>query len=391
MSTDIGMSKDTDMSKDTAARFLQSDFWASFKEAHGWKALRFKTEDGEQLSVLVRTFSLKVKKASLAYIPMAPELCAGESHEAYLSRLCRTAGAVKDQLPKDTIFVRYDCPIDFDGFEGINAREQYVRETKELARRLRLPLCVSPVAVQPPDTTILDLQRSGEDILAAMKSKWRYNIRLAAKKGVEVSCYHGGEADFEEKFDEFYRLFELTSERDGVNFHAKAYYRDLIERSRRLNEDGQKPTADEPSADAMSAAPAGKKPIVSLYLARHEGDYLAGIITLCCPREAVYLYGASGNIKRNLMAAYLLQWTAIQDAQAYGCPCYDFYGMPPTDDETHPMHGLYLFKTGFGGRIVHRPGSFDIPLKPFSYRCYRVAEAARAFFFRKIIKKLKGR
>lgn len=384
VSKDTGMSTDTGMSKDTVTRFLQSDFWASFKEAHGWKALRFKMEDGEQLSVLVRTFSLKVKKASLAYIPMAPELRAGESHEAYLSRLCRTAGAVKDLLPKDTVFVRYDCPIDFedfDGIEGINARERYVGETKALARRLQLPLCVSPVAVQPPDTTILDLQRSGEDILAAMKSKWRYNIRLAARKGVEVSCWHGGEADFEEQFDAFYRLFELTSERDGVNFHAKAYYRDLIERSYRLNEGGQEP----------SAAPAGKKPVVSLYLARHEGDYLAGIITLFCPREAVYLYGASGNIKRNLMAAYLLQWTAIQDAQAYGCPCYDFYGMPPTDDETHPMHGLYLFKTGFGGRIVHRPGSFDVPLKPFSYRCYRALENARAFFFRKLVKKLKGR
>lgn len=403
MSTDTEMSTDTGMSTDTATRFLQSDFWASFKEAHGWKALRFKTDDGEQLSVLVRTFSLKVKKASLAYIPMAPELRAGESHEAYLSRLCRTAKAVKALLPEDTIFVRYDCPIDFedfDGIEGINARERYVGETKALARRLQLPLCVSPVAVQPPDTTILDLQRSGEDILAAMKSKWRYNIRLAARKGVEVSCWHGGEADFEEQFDAFYRLFELTSERDGVNFHAKAYYRDLIERSYRLNEGGQEPsagkaTADDPSAggDKASAdtAPAGKKPVVSLYLARHEGDYLAGIITLFCPREAVYLYGASGNIKRNLMAAYLLQWTAIQDAQAYGCPCYDFYGMPPTDDETHPMHGLYLFKTGFGGRIVHRPGSFDVPLKPFSYRCYRALENARAFFFRKLVKKLKGR
>ncbi len=415
MSTDTGMSKDTEMSTDTETgpaperiparqteRFLQSDFWASFKEAHGWKALRFRTEDGEQLSVLVRTFSLKVKKASLAYIPMAPELRAGESHEAYLTRLCRTAKAVKALLPEDTVFVRYDCPIDFedfDGIEGINARERYVGETKALARRLQLPLCVSPVAVQPPDTTILDLQRSGEDILAAMKSKWRYNIRLAARKGVEVSCWHGGEADFEEQFDAFYRLFELTSERDGVNFHAKAYYRDLIERSRRLNEGGQEPSAgkatgdEPPTGDKASAdtAPAGKKPVVSLYLARHEGDYLAGIITLFCPREAVYLYGASGNIKRNLMAAYLLQWTAIQDAQAYGCPCYDFYGMPPTDDETHPMHGLYLFKTGFGGRIVHRPGSFDVPLKPFSYRCYRALENARAFFFRKLVKKLKGR
>ncbi|MBQ9537674.1 MAG: peptidoglycan bridge formation glycyltransferase FemA/FemB family protein [Treponema sp.] len=383
------MSTDT-IQNSRPQHFLQTAFWASFKEAHGWKALYFKTgqdgrltpcesqiEPGEKpLTVLVRTFSLKIKKASLAYIPMAPELDEGEGHQAYLERLCEIADCIKGFLPKYTLLVRYDCPIDFS--ETCD-RDAYVKKTAALAKDMKIPLYVSPVAVQPPDTTIVDLQRSEEEILSAMKSKWRYNIRLAAKKGVEVSCYHGGEAEFEEKFDEFYRLFELTSERDGVSFHAKKYYRDLIERSRKAHETEKK--------DGI----ANDSPIISLYLARHEGDYLAGIITLFCRREAVYLYGASGNIKRNLMAAYLLQWTAMKDAKAYGCPEYDFYGMPPTDDESHPMHGLYLFKTGFGGRIVHRPGSFDIALKPCGYRLYITAEKARAFFFRKLVKKLKGR
>ncbi len=384
----------TAMSTDSATRFLQTPFWASFKEAHGWKAIRVDGTGGERLSVLTRTFSLKITKASLAYIPMAPEVREGEAHEAYLARLCDTAAAMRKSLPADTMFVRYDCPLDF---AEIGARERYVQDSRNIAKKLRLPLRVPPVAVQPPDTTILDLTQDEDGLLAAMKSKWRYNIRLAAKKGVEVSCYHGGEEDFDEKFDEFYRLFELTSERDGVNFHAKGYYRDLIERSRAAHAGsktdagaaGDAGTAEQPAQDERTD---GKDiPLISLYLARHEGDYLAGIITLFCPREAVYLYGASGNVKRNLMAAYLLQWTAIRDAKAYGCPEYDFYGMPPTDDEGHPMHGLYLFKTGFGGRIVHRPGSFDVPLKPFTYSCYILAEKARAFFFRKVVKKLKGR
>ena len=391
------MSTDTQSVHGTQ-RFLQTAFWASFKEAHGWKAFFFKadpsgnlrvsgvpdsdeengkggpTQNEDCLTVLVRTFSLKIKKYSLAYIPMAPEMKEGEEHEAYLERLCGIANKIRPFLPADTMFVRYDCPIDFEDIEG---RDTFVRKTGQIARQKKLPLRIAPVAVQPPDTTILDLKKSEDEILASMKSKWRYNIRLAAKKGVEVSCYHGDEADFPEKFDEFYRLFELTSERDGVNFHGKEYYQDLIGRSRMAHSEGCGET--------------GTSPLVSLYLAKHEGDYLAGIITLFCPREAVYLYGASGNIKRNLMAAYLLQWTAIRDAKAYACPEYDFYGMPPTDDEGHPMHGLYLFKTGFGGRLVHRPGSFDVPLRPFSYRLYIAAERARAFFFRKIVKRLKGR
>ena len=91
------------------------------------------------------------------------------------------------------------------------------------------------------------------------------------------------------------------------------------------------------------------------------------------------------------MPAYLLQWTAIQDAKRYGCPVYDFYGMPPTDDPSHPMHGLYLFKTGFGGTIVHRPGSFDVPVRPVMYKAYIVAERMRAFIFKKLVKKLHRR
>ena len=90
------------------------------------------------------------------------------------------------------------------------------------------------------------------------------------------------------------------------------------------------------------------------------------------------------------MPAYLLQWTAIKDAKAYGSQYYDMYGMPPTDDENHPMHGLYLFKTGFGGKNIHRPGSYDVPTSNF-YAFYNFAEKLRAFWHKKIMKKIRGR
>ena len=90
------------------------------------------------------------------------------------------------------------------------------------------------------------------------------------------------------------------------------------------------------------------------------------------------------------MPAYAVQWTAIQDAKEYGSKIYDFYGIPPTAQEGHPMHGLYLFKTGFGGREVHRPGSFDIPLKKL-YSLYTTAEKLRAFYHKTFLKKIRGR
>ena len=129
---------------------------------------------------------------------------------------------------------------------------------------------------------------------------------------------------------------------------------------------------------------------ITLYIASHEGEDLAAIITLFQDNEAVYLYGCSSNNKRNLMPNYLVQWTAICDAKNYGSKIYDFYGIPPTGSENHPMHGLYLFKTGFGGREVHRPGSVDIPLSKFD-GLYCLAESLRAFYHKKIMKKIRGR
>ena len=144
------------------------------------------------------------------------------------------------------------------------------------------------------------------------------------------------------------------------------------------------------SAKAETTESEEQKTKITLYIASHEGEDLAAIITLFNESEAIYLYGCSGNNKRNLMPAYLVQWTAIRDAKSYGSKIYDFYGMPPTNDENHPMHGLYLFKTGFGGAEVHRPGSFDMPTSPL-YALYTLAENARAFWHKKVMKKIRGR
>jgi lipid II:glycine glycyltransferase (peptidoglycan interpeptide bridge formation enzyme) len=77
------------------------------------------------------------------------------------------------------------------------------------------------------------------------------------------------------------------------------------------------------------------------------------------------------------MATYALQLKAMEDARLFGCLSYDLFGIPPSEDPTHPMAGLYRFKTGFGGQIIHRPGSWDYPYRPIIYRLFRSAEALR--------------
>lgn len=358
----------------TPSSFLQTTFWAEFKAAHGWKPHFFLIgPDGLRLSVLVRRLS---RFASIAYVPMGPDLdCADPAGQGRL--LGELAASLAPYLPGNTFCVRFDPPWG-TSVPNSHASED-TAQTEPSATSVdgsgplqesfpEIPLAPAkraPAHVQPPDTVILDLAKTEETLLAEMKSKWRYNIRLGEKKGLTVR-YLEGEEGATAGVDAFYALYLETASRDGIAVHSRDYYADLVRR-------------------------AGSEPGVSVrvYLAEHEGKPLASIITLFAGQGAVYLYGASSNEKRNLMPAYSLQWQAIRDAKGAGCARYDFYGIPPTDDPSHPMHGLYRFKTGFGGTIVHRVGSLDVPLRSGVYRLYRLAEAGRAFWFKKAVKLLR--
>ena len=284
--------------------------------------------------------------------------------------LSELAIALKPELPKNTIAIRFDPDVSFTNPED---RDLFNYGMQLITYADRLKIRKNSVDIQPPDSTLVDLTGTEEEILEKMHSKWRYNIRLSERKGVVIHRYLGNDINLSEKIDKFYELTKITNARDGNASHSKAYYADLI-----------KSSAEEVSA--------GKDvPVISLYIAEHEGEEIASIMTLFSHDEAIYLYGASSNNKRNLMPNHLLQWTAMKDAKAYGSKYYDMYGMPPEGkDENHPMHGLYMFKANFGGKNIHRTGSWDIPLKAI-YHPYSAAEKLRAFWHKKVIKKLKGR
>ncbi len=322
---------------------LQTAFWGAFKAASGWEARGFRLEgeagDGHLLVLSRRVGGI----LPLAYVPHGPVLPPEGNPEdvtAYLEDLSRE---LLGELPLGTLYVRYDLT---GGTEGRDV----------LPPSLPKPLRRAPYRVQPADTVVLDPGIGEEALLAGMHKKNRYNIRLAERQGVEVEATEGEAAEV--ALADWYALYRETSLRQRIALHPESYYRRQFVLSRTWN----------------GAVPA---PRYRLYLARHEGELLAGIITAVHGRRATYLYGASSDRKRNLMPNYLLQWRALQDAAAEGCREYDLFGIPPTDDPGHPMHGLYRMKTGFGGRILHRYGAWDYPFSRTVYPLYRLAEAAR--------------
>jgi lipid II:glycine glycyltransferase (peptidoglycan interpeptide bridge formation enzyme) len=326
---------------------LQSGFWGSFKARFGWNARTFLVDWGEErimpLLVVRRHLGLGI---AFAYVPWGPELppdfSAGERQAALEDLAC----ALRGLLPGDTAFVRFDPP--------------WYTQGTEFPPPLKKPLLRAAADIQPPDSVIIDLDQSEEAVLQGMKPKWRYNIRLAAKKGVSVRRAGA------EEIPVFYRLYQETARRDGIAIHNEDYYAALFDHS--LEWKGRPGSAG-----------------IGLYIAECGGEVLAAIITLFRGREAVYLYGASSDRRRNLMAPYALQWRAMRDAKASGCLSYDLYGIPPGEDPSHPMAGLYLCKTGFGGRIIHRPGSWDYTYRPLAMKIFRAAEGLR-----KLRKTLRG-
>jgi len=283
----------------------------------------------------------------IAYVPFGPIRDPGTDRGAFLEALARS---LRPQLPRGTFLLRFDLPWPKAGEPPRAAGLRKARDD-----------------IQPASTVVVDLRPTEDEILASMKPKTRYNVRLAEKRGVTVG--EGSGADLER----WYALYRETSARDRIAIHACPYYEGLF-------------------AVAAGRAAAGcTAPAVRLLLALAGGDLLAGNIVLFWKRSAVYLTGASSGEKRNLMPTYALQWAAMRMAKAAGCETYDLYGCPPAADESHPMFGLYQFKTGFSPALTVRWGTWDAPLDGPVHAVYAAAERLRMWWFRVARKRLAGR
>jgi peptidoglycan pentaglycine glycine transferase (the first glycine) len=206
----------------------------------------------------------------------------------------------------------------------------------------------NPYAVHIRNEWVLNIQPDEQEILAGMKEKWRYNIRLAGRKGVTVRRGEG-QADL----DTFYKIYETTSERDQFFIHNKAFYEEVM----RLY-----------SPDDRFA----------LFLAEYQGEPIAGIIVLRYGRWSWYMYGASSNEHRNLMPNHLLQWRGIQWAKSHGCRYYNFRGIPDILEEGQELWGVYIFKRGFGGYAMRALETHDLVYQPLVYNVYmRLLEVKR--------------
>lgn len=300
------------VASDPQGHLLQTWEWAELKALAGWQVERWYVEDGGQVMCGAQVLYQHRGPLQFAYLPKGPfiaqdnpaalELLWNKLHQRNRRRLAISLKLEPEKENSDAEAIRW------------------------LEENSFIP---SSITIQPRRTIIIDLLATESQILARMKPKWRYNIGLSERRGVQVR-----EGSIQE-IPLFYDLMRITGERDCFGIHNLAYYQRAYELFVR----------------------AGR---VVLLLAEYENEILAGIMVFAFNGQSWYLYGASGNHHRELMVNHQLQWRAMQWAKSKGCRQYDLWGI--ANSETEPadqLRGVSQFKSGFGGRVVEYVGAYD--------------------------------
>lgn len=336
----------------------QTSFWSGLKSRLGWQAMAFDIEADDVSAGDVLVLAREIGGGNfVAYSPFGPEkLPDSDRRGEYLAAL---SAELKPLLGNPCIFIRWDLPwispyaeeedsFDEDGYWR-GPPEPRLRELRMNWGVAEVGLRKAPTDILPPDTITLDLNGEEEGILGRMRPKTRYNIGLASRRGVGVR--EGGGSDL----GIWQKLYDQTARRNGIVAHGPRYFESLLSMGR---------------SDAEA----------KLLIAEKNGKPLAAMFLSSSADRATYLYGASSGEERNLMAPYALQWEAIKRARKKGCTSYDLFGIAPRPDPEHPLYGLYRFKSGFGGALVHRQGAWDYPYDEAAYRVYLARESTSAGF-----------
>jgi peptidoglycan pentaglycine glycine transferase (the first glycine) len=300
---------------------LQSWEWGDFKSRHGWSPTRLRFDvAGSTAAAAILARRAAPLPLSILYVPKGPLLDYSDAAalDAVLGELERVAHA------RRAVFVKLDPDVAANNATAVDL----------LRRRGWRP---SAEQIQFRNTLRTDLRPDPDDILMEMKSKTRYNIRYASRKGVSVEA--------SDDLALFYELYAETAARDEFLIRPFAYYR-----------------------DAWGSFT--ERGLAQLFIARYEDQPLAGVLPFRFGDTAWYMYGASRDLHRNLMPTYLLQWETMLWARDHGCTTYDWWGAPDELAESDPMWGVYRFKSGFAAEFVEQIGAWDYPTSDLLYRLY---------------------
>ena len=359
--------------------FLQSYEWGQVKEKYGWEPIYLAWDSQGKMKQEIGLSTFPFYPSAAALVLKRPVLRKGFA--ARLSILYAPKGPLLDwaneplrnrvlndlqNLAKKegAIFLKIDPDVVL-GTGVPSSAEDLIDHGGQAVRTVlkRRGWRDSSDQIQFKNTVLIDLNASEEELLACMKQKTRYNIRLAQKKGVNVRI---GTPD---DFDLLYKMYAETSVRDGFVTRDEIYYKTVWQ----LFMSNAPSSASSPQSSItlpLGVSLRAKSPYAEPLIAEVDNEPVAALFVFYFAGRAYYVYGMSRNSHREKMPTYLLQWEAMKRAKAMGCTVYDLWGAPDVFEESDSMWGVYRFKEGLGGKVVRTLGAWDFAPNPLWYKLY---------------------
>ena len=306
---------------------LQSWSWGEFRHKNGLKVIRLGVFEGKKIKTAYQLTVHPLPKINynVLYFPKGPL-----PDKNMLQALQKLGEKEK------AIFIKM---------------EPNIKENPDIQKFLLENGCQKGKPLFTPYSFQLDLRQSEEQLLANMKPKTRYNIRVAQKHNIEIV-----EDNSPKAFKEYLRLTAETTRRQKFYAHSTEYHRQMWET---MNQSG----------------------LAHLFLAKYQNKTLATYIFFIFNKVLYYPYGASTREHREAMPTYALFWEAIKFGQKNGCQLFDMWGalnsQPNTED---PWYGFHQFKEGFGGELVKFIGTYDLIINPPLYKLFNLANKLRWIF-----------
>ncbi|MEI6144453.1 MAG: peptidoglycan bridge formation glycyltransferase FemA/FemB family protein [Candidatus Berkelbacteria bacterium] len=317
------------------ATIFQTKEWEDFKLKTGWQ------KSWRVFDILVLEKKIPLL-GSMLYSPMmSRDQTKMAMQKIFLDQIKKIA------VDEKAIFYRMESADEAEG--DINPAESgYTKAFEEM---------------QPEHTLLIDLTKSEDDILAQMKQKGRYNIKVAEKNDIKIE--NGNVEDF-------YKLYQSMAKRQKITHRNIAYFQTHVD-NLSAKEYVQVFRAVAPTKLLTDSELTNNNRAIE----QSSNRILASAIIVFYKETCTYLFGGSSDEQREKMAPYKLHWKIIQLAKERGCKYYDMFGIAPTDDEKHPWAGVTRFKKQFGGTEFTAIGSWDMIFSPIKYKLFKLAEKIR--------------
>jgi peptidoglycan pentaglycine glycine transferase (the first glycine) len=306
--------------------FMQSSWYADFRASVGYECFGVVIKDAEAIvaGAMVMKWWYEPNRC-FYYISEGPVLpveasAASEAFDVIMETIEKHRRSEAGTVSHLRIEPRWRSqPAYLRGFQPLEFQDQYT---------------------EPRNTLCIDLRLSEEAILAQMKPKGRYNIRVARRYGVSVV-----EDNSDQGLADFVRIYQRTIARHAIDGKPRSYFRTLLG----ILSDRRQ---------------------VSLYFAEYRGRRLAAALVVYFGRRATYYFGGSLAVHRRAMAPYLLHFEIMREAKERGCDWYDLWGVAPEGAADDPWQDISVFKRKFGGEEVKLVPTLDLVFDPQAYEGY---------------------